>query len=345
MIKKPEITYADMDIALFTASSSAEKIQYIYWEGDKEIARFDSADAGKKWIQEVETFGVDFTFNYEGDVSNLVRTVEYIDLGVEKALETFDHILEDYKKSANTPNFIGYVSKSTGAQVFRNKVATLKKYKGSRASRKPVHLEAVRQHALSKPDIKQATGQVEIDGVKMDIECDDQVQALAQRKGMKGQLMSFDKDMMTAVGCWLISPNYLEEPIYSDPESIGELVKSGENLTGFGHLFLLSMMITGDTVDAITGVPKAGKAKALEALTPFNNKPISFLPEALREVAKLYKKAYGDSYTYKHWETGESITRSWYEMMLEQAELLYMRRSKTDSAEKSILKYLKKEDV
>jgi hypothetical protein len=343
MTKKPIITYADMDIALFRSASSAEQIQYIYSDGDKEVARFNSASDGKKWLDEVEIMGCDFEYGYEGDHNTLTRSTDYIDLGVEKAYEVFDNILEDYKKIANTKEFVGYVSKSTGAEVFRNKIATIKKYKGSRASRKPAHLEAVRKYALSKPEIKQSTGKVVIDGVKYGIETDDQVAALAQHKGELGQLLSFDKDSMISVGCWILSPDYLEESTYADPTLTGMIKESGDNLIGFGHLFLLGMMITGDTADAITGVPKGGKKKALEVLSPFNNQPISELPKAFEEVAKLYKKAYGDRYEYKHWETGETIVRSWYEMMLEQGHLLYMVRGKDDSFEKSVLKYYKGE--
>lgn len=333
MTCRPEVTYADLDIALFKASSSAEKIQYIYYDNGKEVARFDSADTGKKWLEEVEVFGVDFNFGFEGDITTLTREVDYIDLGAEKGFEILDHILEDYKKEADTPIFKGYISAATGAEVFRHKVATLKKYKGARAGRKPTHLEAVRDYALSKSFIKQ---------VPSYLECDDYVQAYAQKKGETGQLLSLDKDALTAVGCWVLNTNYFDEAIFSDPETLGFIEKSGDNVRGVGYLFLLGQMVMGDTADSVTGVPKAGKAKALEVLTPFNNKPVSELPDALLEVAKLYKKAYGDNHTYKHWETGESITRGWYEMMLEQGQLLWMLKSSKDNVEKSVLKYLDK---
>lgn len=343
MPKKPIITYADMDIGLFKAASSGEQIQYIYSDGDKEIARFNSADAGKKWLDEVEIMGVDFEHGYEGDHITLTRSIDYIDLGVEKAYEVFDNILEDYKKLAGTKQFTGYVSKSTGAEVFRNKIATIKKYKGSRVSRKPSHLEAVRKYALSKPDIKKSTGRVKLDGVNYGIETDDQTQALAQRKGELGQLMTFDKDGLTAVGCHVLNLNYFDESVFSDPSTVGFLEKSGDNIVGIGYLFFLAQMIMGDSIDAITGVPKGGKKKALEVLAPFNNQPISELPKAFEEVAKLYKKAYGDRHEYKHWETEETIVRNWYEMMIEQGQLLYMLRGKDDSFEKSVLKYYKGE--
>lgn len=336
MPRKPVVTYADLDIALFKASSSAEKIQYIYYDNDKEVARFDSADAGKKWVEEVETFSVDFQFGFEGDTENLTREVEYIDLGAEKGYEVLDHILEEYQKEAGTPVFNGYISAATGAEVFRHKVATLKKYKGTRAGRKPLHLEAVREYALTKSFIKQ---------VPSYLECDDYVQAYAQKKGETGQLLSLDKDSLTAVGCWVLNTNYFDEAIFSDPNTLGFIEKSGDNVRGIGYLFFMGQQIFGDTSDSVTGVPKAGKAKALEVLKPFNNSPVNKLPEALLEVAKLYKKAYGDRHTYKHWETGESITRGWYEMMLEQSQLLYMLKGSKDSVEKSILKYLDKDAV
>jgi hypothetical protein len=342
---KPEITYADMDIALFKAASSAEKIQYIYYDGSVPVAQFDSAKDTKNWLVEMDLLGCDAQFGFEGDPNKLTPEVEYIDLGVEKGYEVFDLLLEDYKKEANTPKFIGYVSKSTGAEVFRNKLATLKKYKGGRASRKPVHLEAIRKYALSKPDIKQSRGKYELDGVKCDIETDDQVQALAQAKGEKGQLMTFDKDGLSAVGCWILNLNYFDDAKFSDPTTLGFLEKDGSKVIGIGWLFLLAQQIMGDSVDAITGVPRAGKAKAYEVLSPYNNKPVSQLPEALKEVAKLYKDKYGDEHKYKHWETGEEITRDWYDMMKEQLDLLYMLKGSKDSAERSVLKYLDRESV
>lgn len=349
MPKKPEVTYADLDIALFISSSSAEQVQYVYYDNGKEVARFDSADAGKKWIEsskEVkdfhDSFDLDFLFGldsieaYAGDTENLTREVEYLDLGVDKAYETFDRIIEDYKKTANTPVFKGYVSASTGSEVFRHKIATVKKYKGGRAGRKPIYLEAVRQYAIEHHGFKQTRGFIETDDI---------TEALATKAGEKGQLLSLDKDSLCCVGCWLLNENYFDEAVYSDPSIVGWLEQSGDKVIGLGRLYLCYMSLVGDTVDNIGGCPKVGKVKAYNLLKDFSHKPISALPEALAVVAKEYKKVYGDSYEYKHWETGEKITRNWYSMMHEQFQLLYMLKSSKDSAEKSVLKYLEKEKI
>lgn len=336
MPKKPEVTYADLDIALFIAASSAEKIQYIYYDNGKEVARFDSADAGKKWLGEVEIFGVDFNFGFEGGIANLTRDVEYIDLGVEKGYETFDRLIDEYKKSADTPAFKGYVSASTGSEVFRHKVATVKQYKGGRSGRKPKYLEDIRSYAINRHGFKQTQGFIETDDI---------TQALAQKAGEKGQLLSLDKDSQTTVGCWLLNENYFDEAVFSDPSEVGWLEKSDDKVVGLGRLYLCYMSLVGDTVDAITGVPRVGKAKAYELLKDFSHKPISVLPEALTVVAKEYKKVYGDNYEYKHWDTGKKIARNWYDMMREQMILLYMLKGSKDSVEKSVLKYLDKEEV
>lgn len=336
MPSKPEVTYADLDIALFISASSAEKIQYIYYDGDKEVARFGSAKAGKDWIEESEMMGCDIEFGFEGDFETLTREVEYIDLGVEKAYEVFDQLIDEYKKSAGTPVFKGYVSASTGAEVFRHKVATIKPYKGGRASRKPVHLEAVREYAINHHGFIQTKGS---------IETDDMTQALAQRADEKGQLLSLDKDSQTCVGCWLLNENYFDKPVFSDPTIVGWLEKSGDHVVGLGNLYLCYMGLVGDVVDAVVGVPRVGKAKAYELLREFSNKPADTLPDALSVVAKEYKKVYGDKHEYKHWKTGEKITRGWYEMMLEQFTLLYMLKGSNDDVEKSILVHLDREKV
>jgi len=334
---KPEIVFMDLDVDLFKASNAGEKIQYTYYDGNIPVANFDSAADGKTWLFEMDLLGCDPEFGFEGDPSTLTRETSYIDLGADKAIEAWDLIYKNnvdliHEQVGSLIKCQGYVSPATSAKTFRDKLATLTKYK-DRDGRKPIHLEAVRAHALTNPDIKAST---------VGVECDDEVQARAQAKGEKGLLFSQDKDSSTCIGCWLLNPNQYDEMVFSDPTKIGfiEWDVKKKKTKGWGMLFLLQQALYGDPVDSVLGVEGIGAKGAYNLLKDFSGRPFDTVYGAIELVAKQYKKKYGEVYVHKHWNTGEELTKSWYDVMHENIQLVYMLKGSKDSAEKSVLKYL-----
>lgn len=336
--KQPTVAFIDLDSFIFKAASTSEQQKYDYLDKDgKVVATFDSAADAKSWYEEVEAFEVDFTYGYEGDVEDLTRSdVYHEDKGEEYAKKQWESILKQLIKDLpdSVTEWKGFVSNESGKEVFRNDIATVKPYKGNRKDTyRPKHLEYVRSLALNHPNVQGVTGGIEVD---------DLVQAYAQKAKEDGLLVTIDKDGLTSVGCWVLLYDSMDEPIHSDISTVGKIYRDDKGkMKGCGYLFLLGQAITGDQIDNIQGVPRAGVAKAVELLSPFNDKPKKHLSDAIQVVLDLYKEKYGEIYEYRHCSTGELIQKSYIDVFKEMGSLLYMLRGKGDSFEKSIMKYYK----
>lgn len=344
MPKKPTKAFIDGDVILFTSASAGEQVVYTYKDkDDNEVARFNSADEGRKWIEETEAFGVDFQFGYDGDVLELVREQHFEDLGFDKCKDAWktstSYLEKDLKTFNKDITFNYYISAATGLRNFRYDLATIAKYKDNRSNtRKPKYLEELRAWCIEQDNVK---------APKIKYEIDDMVNALAKKHGEDGLVISYDKDCQGISGAWFYMPDDYDEPVYSDPELVGKLTIDdyGKKVHGFGNLFWLWQCMASDTADNIKGCKGIGKKKAYDILKDYSEKPISYLPEVLAVVGKVFKKAYGDNYTYKHCYTGEEMTVGWYDVFKENLGLVMMLANQNDNVEKSILKYLDKEVV
>lgn len=322
---KPTIAYIDGDVTLFSAASICEQVNYVFRKPNgREIVRFESAKEGEAWLAELEIFGVDIKYGFDGDPDELIRTTEYVvDEDIKAGQEFFKRELKKMLKAVNVKEYVLYVSKAAGADNFRHHVATLKPYKGNRSARKPVKLESMRAWALKNPNIKRSSGAIEVDDI---------VQSRAQAKGDKAVLIAFDKDARTATGCWILIPSEMGEPVYSDPYIVGELEwsESSKKAKGYGWLFLLWQSLAGDSADNIGGCKGVGTKGACTLLEEFSGQHINKLPDALKVVCQQYESTYGESFSYTHCTTGDMITRTWQEILIENLTLLYMLRSKDD---------------
>lgn len=321
--QEPTHAFIDADMPLFMAASAGEQIKYRYFHEDELIAEFDSAAEGKNWIESIEIFGSDMEFGFEGDVEELERRTDYEIGDFRDCKKAFNNIIKDWAQQGGCEKYTAYVSKGSGAQNFRYDVATIKPYKTGRGDlRKPHYLEELRKYAHGLPHCKKTLGKIEVD---------DMVCAMAQRKGEQGVVVAGDKDARQVTGCWMIIADEMEEPIYSDPNTVGYLYENEKGkIMGHGWLFLLYQVLAGDKADTYGGCKGIGDKKALPILEPFNNNPISELPRVVNEVAKVFEKAYGNSYSYKNHHTGETVTVTWKEIMIEMINLAYMLKSKDD---------------
>ena len=323
---KPTKAYIDGDSILFFASSSLETTWRIYKtpEGE-EICRFNSAQAGKNWIDECLDMEADIQHNYEGDVTKLIRHTEYeVSDDIKEGVKVFKDTVKKWVKQSGCKDFVVYIGAKKGQKVFRHDIATIKEYKGNRGGRKPAKLDDIRQAVSKLPYVKIARGAFEVD---------DLVQAYAQRKPTNC-LISVDKDARGCVGCFLMIPDDHDEPVFSRPDIVGRIrMKDNGKVAVLGWLSLLKQTITGDTVDCIAGLPKYGEKKAYDILKDFDNKPLKYLPDAVRAVLSHYYRVYGLSHTYTHFNGSEKLTRSYREMFEENLRLLYMVKSKDDTCE------------
>lgn len=322
----PEIAIIDLDSLLFQAASSGEQVWYVAKDiGGNEVARFDSAKAHKYWLEEIELFGADPLYGYEGVIENLSRETIYEILPVENCYKSFDKMLKDWVKQSGCPKFKCWVSKKSGAKNFRYDIATLNQYKkGRENTRKPHHLEAVRKYAMQHPNVVKAVGKIEVD---------DLVVAVAEKYKHKGCLLSIDKDSRQVMGTHVMIIDQMEQPVFSSKKIVGKLDYDGKKVTGYGILFLLWQSLTGDTVDGILGCKGMGKKKAYDLLSKYSGVCMSHLPEAVDDVCEVYKGVYGDSYKYNHCYTNEELQVSWQGVFTENVRLLWMLRHKDDKAE------------
>ena len=130
----------------------------------------------------------------------------------------------------------------TGKGNFRNDYAVTVPYKGNRAKlKKPVHLQALRDHLVKEWDADMSEGQ----------EADDSISIRATTLGDDGIIVSLDKDFDQVQG-WHY--NFVKDDLY--------YVTAEEGLLNFYMQFL-----TGDRIDNIVGVKGIGPVKANKLLT------------------------------------------------------------------------------
>lgn len=130
----------------------------------------------------------------------------------------------------------------TGKDNFRDKLATIREYKGHRKGKpKPVHYQAIRDYMV---DVWSA---VVVDGY----EADDAVAIEAHNAGYdpdKIMICSVDKDLLTVPGL-----------LYSFKRKEQMLISEAQALTSFYR-----QCVTGDSSDNIAGCYKAGEKAASE---------------------------------------------------------------------------------
>lgn len=326
--KKPTICIFDADSLLFSAAQAGETTWYIYSdENGKEIARFDSAQKGKNWIEAAMFMEYDELHQYTGDFDKLTRTTIYEIGDVKDCYKAFDKGLKKLLKETGCTEMRAYIGKRSGAKVFRYKLATIHEYKKGRSNlRKPHYLEEVRKYARSLDCVTTVNG---------DIEVDDRVVEVAEKLGDKACLTFYDKDSLQSRGTFLYHIGNHTKPVWSNPNIVGRIGKRDDGKTKkLGYLALLWQMIAGDKqVDGIVGIPGKGDKFAFDLLEPFDNKPLSVLPEAVESVLRVYYGKYGREYTYTHWDGSVSITASYKDMFEENLMLLWMRRFRNDKCE------------
>lgn len=319
----PTFAVLDLDVAIFSAASACQQVWYIAKTSDgKEVARFDSASQYKNWIEVSEQFGMDMEWGFDGDFSTLERHTEYEYKDIEYGYKSFDNTIKEWLNGSGCNDWIGYVSKATGAKNFRYEVSTIFPYKGNRKDVElPKYLEAIRRYARQQNNIKVARGHWEVDDV---------CASRAMAKKHKGCIIANDKDAAVVRGCYYYLPNRMEEPMFSSSKIVGNLWMEDKKVRGHGYLFLLWQCIAGDRVDGVLGCKGIGDKGAYKALEEFDGVCISHIKEAVTAACRLFEEVYGYDHTYDNCWTGEAMTVTWKEVMKENLTLVYMLRHKED---------------
>lgn len=209
-----------------------------------------------------------------------------------------------------TVPYQGYL---TGRSNFREEIATLRPYKGTRSGDKPYHYHNLRAYMVGM------LGAIVVDGMEADDAMS--IDQTAHERTYHSMLLSGkevgctrtiicsrDKDLKQVPG-WHYSWEMGNQPSFGPEFSTGygwiKLSEKGK-LTGMGDKFFLAQCIMGDRVDNIGGIPGSGDAKAFKLLTDTET-----YDEGLAAVVEAYKGFYGEG---------------WSIPLLENGQLLYMVR-------------------
>lgn len=201
----------------------------------------------------------------------------------------------------------------TGSENFRNDIAKLKPYKGTRKSEKPFHFANITAYMNAVMDVRLREG-MEADDM-MAVE-QTESEEFGPSDAPQTIICSRDKDLRQVPGMlysWELGGQPSFGPVMIEEEGSIELVrKEGQpaKIMGTGLSFFYSQCLTGDSVDNIPGLPKCGPVKAYELLSG-------------RVGAEDLEKAVCEAYM-EHYED------DWEQQLLEQGQLLWMVREFDD---------------
>lgn len=198
--------------------------------------------------------------------------------GVEDiGLPPFDYVYEMMTQRIAHINLQAEVDEAvyylTGPNNFRNFIAKTTPYK-ERVGNKPFH------YANIKAVLKAEYTCDMVDG----LEADDLI-ALNLKDGVA---ISRDKDIRQIPGThysWEMPNQPAIGPHKCD--EFGSLELKGTKLLGYGDKYLMSQILTGDSVDSIPGCPNYGPKKAMKILEDCTN-----VEECLNAIIPIYQKCY-----------------------------------------------------
>ena len=219
---------------------------------------------------------------------------------LENALHTVKQMIKKIQAASGASRYRPYL---TGKGNFREKIATIRKYKGNRIAEKPYHYQNIRDYLV---DHHKA---IVVDGM----EADDAIAIVhtkALREKRRTVICSIDKDFDQIVGYHY----YFKK----DKEEFYE-VSPSEAIHSF-----YKQVLTGDTVDNIPGLPGIGPQKAEKVLSGCRTRG-----EYEKAVLEAYRGHYGDVHDYHYWYDEAKkvqVSATPEALMLENARLLYLLR-------------------
>lgn len=272
----------DADYLVYSCGHAVQKARY-----DLTVERPDGAvaeticwsmDEARAWLSDEP----------EGTQSQIDRVVEAEPLGhatflIDRVLQTVDTNLSNADIEFNRMELF-----LTGTGNFRDKIATIKEYKGNRdPDAKPLHYRSLRRYLLNK------WGASVVDG----IEADDAVAEIMYHEGPNAILVGIDKDLLTIPGRH-----------YHFKTKTFRVVSPEEARAHFYR-----QLITGDTVDNIGGAYKAGPAAAAKI-------------DANCDESEMYHYALGLYARGREMKGCPYAHLSAEDALLENARLLHLRR-------------------
>lgn len=223
----------DGDIIAYRCGFASEHRHYelIYKVKGKELTKtFDGKKAMNDFLKEFAEEIIEYEWTSELEVEP-----------IEFALSTVKHMLENIRKATKSDKYEVYLS---AHENFRQKVATIQKYKGNRdEKRKPIHHPEIIEY-LKKYHNAIVIENLEADDVLAD------VQTSRNAAGQDTVIASIDKDLLQIPGKHY---NFVtEKGLMISPES--------------GRKRLYAQLLTGDATDNIPGIKGLGPKTAEKLL-------------------------------------------------------------------------------
>lgn len=233
---------------------------------------------------------------------------------IDTAIRRFYQSVLEEKFFVNSKEVRAYITPSNNFKCGRFLLPTVKPYQGQRATREELPLKApLKEHLIANPFEYSAQG-IEIVFDYMQ-EADDIIIADSIEFGTRGIVSSFDKDMNLCRGPkW--NPELGTVDVIDTDYGWIDYSKEKGKVISHGTSFFWAQMLMGDSADNVKGIIKlagksCGPAGAYKFLEEFKTE---------REAANAVVAAYAE------------INQNF----LAEAECLWLRRSKDDSAFKYI---------
>lgn len=261
----------DLDILVYKCGFAAEHKMYVVWRGNNIVNEF-------RYKKEAVQF-------VDGDTNLIIDS--YVELEpLSHALHLVNQMIETCMTETGASDYTGFL---TGKDNFRDKVATIRKYK-DRDSRKPAHYDDIRKHMIKRHKA------VVIDGM----EADDAL-AMAQMEGEDTVICSIDKDLRMIPGYHFnLNSRVLDEV---------------SEIEGYRNFF--KQMIQGDDTDTIPGIYKLTgekcKKQYLDRIAACED-----TEELIHNVLNIYYQAVDEDIEYYNYLNDEALP--------EIAKLLWMSR-------------------
>lgn len=225
-----------------------------------------AADAQiKKEAKEAEPWADD------ARIHEMLQERDYQAIALHNVRTVIDVLLERFQ---GKPRFF-----LNGETNFRDRLATIKVYKGNRVdSHKPKYYSEIKEYLINhwKAEVSQ------------DQESDDAlgIAQCSEHPQWSTVICSMDKDMDQIPGYHY---NWVQDRFYSvDPDEADRM--------------LFWQMLVGDTVDNIPGINKIGKARANKILEEYRN-----LDHLRKAVQQHYMKQYGATWEGAYYEIGNLL--------------------------------------
>ncbi len=277
MINALIIALIDADIVLYRAGYAAQHKHYFVY------------------VKDEEEFGWVASFMYKKDCVAWINNQEDLYIVPEIKVEPLSHaiqnmvtIIKGILRQTKTSNYKLYLS---GDNNFRDKIATIRVYKGNRdPDDKPAHYKAMRKYLIEHWDAEVVDG----------MEADDALGIHQTRSGchiddeeISNQtiICTIDKDLDMIPG---MHYNFVKKEMY--------VISSEQAMYNF-----YTQLLTGDSIDNIEGVPGIGPVRAKKLLIDATSE---------QDMFEVVFKTYQDKFP------GEGV----WSRILETGKLLWIMR-------------------